>query len=108
MQEAVVYYLEEALLPHIEKRGGKSPTHESGWSLAYHGISRVGKLVRVSKYEDAGPFALSLVTRAVEIIRNRYPVEAINGIVSVPRPGAVCWSRALRGRLPPVLAPAGV
>jgi len=84
MQEAVVYYLEEALLPHIEKRGGKSPAHEAGWSLAYHGISRVGKLVRVSKYEDAGPFALSLVTRAVEIIRNRYPIEAINGIVSVP------------------------
>jgi len=84
MQEAVVYYLEEALLPHIERRGGKSPAHEAGWSLAYHGISRVGKLVRVSKYEDAGPFALSLVTRAVEIIRNRYPIEAINGIVSVP------------------------
>jgi len=84
MQEAVVYYLEEALLPHIEKRGGKSPAHEAGWSLAYHGISRVGKLVRVSKYEDAGPFALSLVTRTVEIIRNRYPIEAINGIVSVP------------------------
>jgi ATP-dependent DNA helicase RecQ len=84
MQEAVVYYLEEALLPHIERRGGKSPAHEAGWSLAYHGISRVGKLVRVSKYEDAGPFALSLVTRAVEIIRHRYPIEAINGIVSVP------------------------
>ncbi len=84
MQEAVVYYLEEALLPHIERRGGKSPAHEAGWSLAYHGISRVGKLVRVSKYEDAGPFALSLVTRAVEIIRNRYPIEAIDGIVSVP------------------------
>ena len=84
MQEAVVYYLEEALLPHIERRGGKSPTHEAGWSLAYHGISRVGKLVRASKYEDAGPFALSLVTRAVEIIRNRYPIKAIDGIVSVP------------------------
>jgi ATP-dependent DNA helicase RecQ len=84
MQEAVVYYLEEALLPHIERRGGKSPSHKAGWSLAYHGISRVGKLVRASKYEDAGPFALSLVTRAVEIIRNRYPIEAIDGIVSVP------------------------
>src|SRR5258708_34267153 len=84
MQEAVVYYLEEVLLTHIETRGGKSPDHEAGLSRAYHGIRRGGKLVRVSKYEDAGPFALSLVTRAVEIIRNRYPIEAINGIVSVP------------------------
>jgi ATP-dependent DNA helicase RecQ len=84
MQEAVAYFLEEALLPHIERRSGKSPTHEAGWSLAYHGISRVGKLVRASKYEDAGPFALSLVMRTVEIIRNRYPIEAIDGIVSVP------------------------
>jgi ATP-dependent DNA helicase RecQ len=84
MREAVAYFLEEALLPGIERRGGNSPTHEAGWSLAYHGISRVGKLVRASKYEDAGPFAFSLVARAVEIIRDRYPIEAINGIVSVP------------------------
>jgi len=84
MQETVGHFLEEAFLPRIEKRGEKRPIHEAGWSLAYHGISRVGKLVRASKYEDAGPFALSLVTRSVETIRNRYPIEAINGIVSVP------------------------
>jgi len=40
--------------------------------------------VRASKYEDAGPFPLSLLMRAVEIIRTRYPLEEINGIVSVP------------------------
>ena len=40
--------------------------------------------MRASKYEDAGPFALSLVNRAVQTVRTRYPVETINGIVSVP------------------------
>src|SRR5260370_765765 len=43
-----------------------------------------GKLVRASKYEDAGPFAQSLVSRAVEVIRTHYPLEEIEGIVSVP------------------------
>jgi len=84
IQAAAAHFLEEAFLPHIEKRGGKHPIHEAGWSLSYHGTSRIGKLVRASKYEDAGPFALSLVMRAVEVIRSCYPIETIDGIVSVP------------------------
>ncbi|MDQ6660579.1 MAG: hypothetical protein M3Z24_06395 [Chloroflexota bacterium] len=69
----------------FEKRGTeKSPMHEAGWALSYHGISRIGQLVRASKYDNAGPFALSLVQHAVEVIRTRYPLESINGIVSVP------------------------
>ncbi|HVB72522.1 MAG TPA: RecQ family ATP-dependent DNA helicase [Ktedonobacteraceae bacterium] len=83
--QAAVYFLEDDYLPHIEKRGtSRYPEHEAGWSLSYHGITRVGKLVRASKYEDAGPFPLSLVMRSVEVIRTRYPLEAIDGIVSVP------------------------
>jgi ATP-dependent DNA helicase RecQ len=82
---ATARFLEEEYLPRIEKRGtSKYPEHEAGWSLSYHGGTRVGKLVRASKYEDAGPFPLSLLMRAVEIIRTRYPLEEINGIVSVP------------------------
>jgi ATP-dependent DNA helicase RecQ len=82
---AAAHFLEEEYLPRIEKRGtSKYPEHEAGWSLSYHGGTRVGKLVRASKYEDAGPFPLSLLMRAVEIIRTRYPLEEINGIVSVP------------------------
>jgi len=82
---AAVRFLEEEYLPRIEKRGGeRRPEHEAGWSLSYHGGTRVGRLVRGSKYEDAGPFPLSLVMRAVEVIRTRYPLEEINGIVSVP------------------------
>ena len=78
-------FLEEDYLPRIEKRGtARHPEHESGWSLSYHGGTQIGRLVRASKYEDAGPFPLSLLTRAVEIIRTRYPFEEINGIVSVP------------------------
>jgi ATP-dependent DNA helicase RecQ len=85
MYHAAVYFLEEGYLPRIEKRGTeKRPLLEAGWSLSYHGESRVGKLVRASKYEDAGPFPLSLVLRAIEVIRTRYPIETIDGIVSVP------------------------
>jgi len=85
IQEAVTRFLEEDYLPLIEKRGTeKRPIHEAGWSLSYHGKSRIGRLVRASKYEDAGPFALGLVYDAAELVRTRYPVDAISGIVSVP------------------------
>lgn len=85
IQAAVAYFLEEEYLPYIERRGTeKCPEHESGWSLSYHGKSYIGRLVRVSKYEDAGPFALSLVNKAVDLVRKRYPVATIDGIVSVP------------------------
>jgi ATP-dependent DNA helicase RecQ len=85
MLKTATRFLEEEFLPRIEKRGTeKRPIHEAGWSLSYHGTTRTGKLVRASKYEDAGPFAKSLISRAVEVVRTRYPLEAINGIVSVP------------------------
>jgi ATP-dependent DNA helicase RecQ len=85
MLNAATRFLEEEFLPRIEKHGTeKRPIHEAGWSLSYHGTTRTGKLVRASKYEDAGPFAQSLVSRAVDVVRTRYPLEAINGIVSVP------------------------
>ncbi len=85
MLRAATHFLEEEFLPRIEKRGTeKRPVHEAGWSLSYHGGSRIGKLVRASKYGDAGPFAQSLVSRAVEVIRTHYPLEEIEGIVSVP------------------------
>ncbi|HLI08794.1 MAG TPA: RecQ family ATP-dependent DNA helicase [Ktedonobacteraceae bacterium] len=81
----VTRFLEEENLPRIEKRGGdKQPGHEAGWALSYYGTSYIGRLVRASKYESAGPFAPGLVNRAVEVIRTRYPIAAINGIVSVP------------------------
>ena len=85
MLHAASRFLEEEFLPRIEKRGTvKRPVHEAGWSLSYHGTSLTGRLVRASKYEDAGPFAQSLVSRAVDVIRSRYPLKAIDGIVSVP------------------------
>ena len=85
MLAAATRFLEEEFLPRIEKRGTeKHPVHEAGWSLSYHSSTRTGRLVRASKYEDAGPFALNLVARAVEIVRTRYPLAAINSIVSVP------------------------
>jgi ATP-dependent DNA helicase RecQ len=85
MLNAAKGFLEEEFLPRIEKRGTeKRPIHEAGWSLSYHGTTRTGKLVRASKYEEAGPFAQSLISRAVDVVRTRYPLEAIDGIVSVP------------------------
>lgn len=80
MKTAAAYFLEEGYLPRIEKR----PGHEAGWSLSFHGTTRMGKLVRASKYEGAGPFPLKIVQQAVEVIRTRYPVDSIDAIVSVP------------------------
>lgn len=102
--QAVGHFLEEEYLPRIEKRGGeRRPEHEAGWSLSYHASTRTGKQVRASKYEDAGPFPPDLVQRGVEIIRARYPIEAIDGIVSVPptRSGPLVetFARQLAGQL---------
>ena len=85
IQGATDRFLEEDFLPLIAKRGTeRQPVHEAGWSLSYHGKSRIGRLVRASKYEAAGPFAIGLVYDVAELVRTRYPVDAINGIVSVP------------------------
>ncbi|HVB20675.1 MAG TPA: RecQ family ATP-dependent DNA helicase [Ktedonobacteraceae bacterium] len=80
IKTVAAYFLEEGYLPRIEKRTG----HEAGWSLSYHGTTRMGKLARASKYEGAGPFPLKIVRQAVEIIRTRYPVDTIDAMVSVP------------------------
>jgi ATP-dependent DNA helicase RecQ len=85
IQEAAVRFLENEYLPQIEKRGtNKTPAHEAGWALSSHGTSRIGQLVRACKYENAGPFPLSLITRTVEVLHLRYPIAEINGIVSIP------------------------
>ncbi len=85
MLAVATLFLEEEFLPRIEKRGTeKRPIHEAGWSLSYHGTTRIGRLVRASKYEDAGPFAQSLVSRVVEVVRTRYPLQAIDAVISVP------------------------
>jgi ATP-dependent DNA helicase RecQ len=87
IKTAAAYFLEEGYLPRIEKRTG----HEAGWSLSFHGTTRMGKLVRASKYEGAGPFPLKIVQQAVEVIRTRYPIAGIDAVVSVPptRSGAL-------------------
>ncbi|MGB8344734.1 MAG: RecQ family ATP-dependent DNA helicase [Ktedonobacteraceae bacterium] len=91
IQMASIRFLEKDFLPRIEKRRvskGRDKSgpyaHEAGWALAYHSKSHIGKMVSASKYGQAGPFALHLVYRAVEVIRSRYPIATINGIVSVP------------------------
>jgi ATP-dependent DNA helicase RecQ len=85
LQKSAVRFLEEEYLPRIEKRGStKTPAHEAGWALSGHGTSRIGRLVRACKYENAGPFPLSLVVRAVEVLYTRYPIAEIDGIISIP------------------------
>ena len=85
IQSVATLFLDEDFLPYIEKcHADNQPIHEAGWSLAYHGWGNVAKLVRASKYENAGPFALSLAKRAAELVKTRYPLYQINGIVSVP------------------------
>lgn len=85
MQLAAIHFLDEDFMPHIERCViEKRLIHEAGWSLSYPGRSRIGKLVRASKYEEAGPFPLGLVYRAVEVIRARYPLHLIDGVASMP------------------------
>jgi ATP-dependent DNA helicase RecQ len=85
MKEIVGRFLQEDFAPRIEKRGTEQqPEHEAGWSLCYHSKSRVGQLVRLSKYENFGPFTLSLVHRVVDLIRTRYPIQTIDGIIGIP------------------------
>lgn len=85
MLESARNFLEKECLPNIEKHGSaRLPEHEAGWAISVHGSTRIGKLVRASKYEGAGPFAEELVVRAAEIIGTRYPIGEISGIVCVP------------------------
>lgn len=85
IQSAAIQFVHEDFMPHIEQYCiEQHEVHKAGWSLSFHGKSRIGKQVRASKYEDAGPFALGLVLRAVEVCQARYPLHIINGIVSVP------------------------
>lgn len=85
IQQAVTQFLEKDFLPRIQKRSSqRNPGHEAGFSLSYHGNNRIGELVRHSKYENGGPFPVELVTRAVEVVRMHYPMQAIDGIVSIP------------------------
>lgn len=85
IQVSVTHFLEQEHLPVIEACVVNNITlHEAAWSLSYHGISHIGKLVALSKYENGGPFALSIVQRTVEIIRSRYPVHVLQAVVSVP------------------------
>lgn len=85
IQRVVIQFLENEHLPRIEKCGTtQTPIHEAGWALSDYRTSHIGQLVHVCKYEGAGPFPLSLVMRAIEVLRTRYPIAKINGIISVP------------------------
>ncbi len=84
-QKVVVHFLENERLPQIEKCGtAQTPIHQAGWALSDYGNSRIGQLVRACKYEGSGPFPLSLVIRAVDVLYTRYPIAEINGIISIP------------------------
>jgi ATP-dependent DNA helicase RecQ len=84
IRQTVKQFLEEDFLPPIESRGSQRAKHEAGWSLSYHGTSHIGQLVRHSKYENGGAFPEELVQRAVQVIRQRYPLDTIDAIVSIP------------------------
>lgn len=75
-----MFALEQNFLPPIEKHG----SIEAGYALSHHGTTKIGRMVRASKYENAGMFADELVSMAIKVARTRYPVTGIDGIVSVP------------------------
>ncbi len=85
IQASVTHFLEQEHLPLIEACVLNTVVvYEAGWALSYHGTSHIGKLVAMSKYENGGPFALSIVQRTVEIIQKRYPIHLLQAVVSVP------------------------
>jgi ATP-dependent DNA helicase RecQ len=88
IQLSVTRFLEEAFMPAIEKYSSQyGVIHEPGWALSYHGRTRFGKLIAASKFQNAGPYALAIVLRAVEVIKERYPLRKLNGVISVPPTG---------------------
>ncbi len=85
IQASVTHFLEQEHLPLIEACIlNDVAIYEAGWALSYHGTSHIGKLVALSKYENGGPFALSIVQHTVEIIQKRYPIHLLQAVVSVP------------------------
>ncbi|GCE49952.1 ATP-dependent DNA helicase RecQ [Thermosporothrix hazakensis] len=84
LKQAAQHFLQYEYLPHIDSKGKQGKKHEEGWSLSYHGNTEIGRLVRGSKYENMGPFPDILVQRAAEILRERYPLQQIDYIVSIP------------------------
>ena len=84
IKQSTKQFLEKDFLPPIEKRGSQNAKHEAGWCLSHHGNSRIGQLVRHSKYENGGPFPEELVQRAVQVIHQRYPLNIIDAVVSIP------------------------
>ena len=85
IQASVTHFLEQEHLPLLEAcMLNNLAIHEAGWALSYHGTSHIGKLVALSKYENGGPFALSIVQRTVEIIQKRYPMHILQAVVNVP------------------------
>ncbi len=85
IQIAVTQFLESDFLPCIEQQHPEEGrSHEAGWSLSYHNETQIGRQVHACKYQDAGPFPLSLVLRATEIAKTRYPIQNLQAVVSVP------------------------
>ena len=85
IQASVTHFLEQEHLPLIEACIlNDVAVYEAGWALSYHGTSQIGKLVAISKYENGGPFALSIVQHTVEIIQKRFPIHLLQAVVSVP------------------------
>jgi ATP-dependent DNA helicase RecQ len=85
IQMAVTQFLEHDFLPCIEQQGTEEGrAHEAGWALAYHDGSRIGRQVHACKYYGAGPFPLSLVLRAAEIAKTRYPIQHLQAVVGIP------------------------
>ena len=84
LQQSVIQFFEKDFLPRIEKRDTTNVKHETGYSLAYHGNSHIGNLVGISKYKNGGPFADELLQRALQVIREKYPLNSIEIVVSIP------------------------
>lgn len=62
----------------------KQPLYVGGYALDYYMGTKVGQAIKNSKYEGGGPLPAWLVKASVDMVRRRYTLSELNGIVFVP------------------------
>jgi len=63
---------------------GKVPIYASGFAVDYYGGTRVGSLIKHSKYNQGGPFPEELVDAVVRLVQARLSPASVHAVTFVP------------------------
>jgi ATP-dependent DNA helicase RecQ len=63
---------------------GRQPVYDLGFAVGYYGGTRIGELIRASKYEGGGDFPAELVDAVVRLVRARFPLANIHAVTFMP------------------------